>query len=248
MNRQQFFLWMNNPAALDAGSLDDLQRLAIDYPYFQTARILRLLNLRVLQDYRFEQELRQVAAVTADRSRLREWLVKLEESTDSGSSLANKEDSLLQSPLNITEDNHLRALEEQIKASLKEIELKKSQLKELIEEKKAIIGESGQPVEDSPAREKALPLRPLPKDEWLEEFLVQSQNRSPNRTTFYSPEESARRSLEENDGILSETLARLIAAQGKKDKAIKIYQQLMLKNPQKSSYFAAQIEKLLKES
>jgi len=39
----------------------------------------------------------------------------------------------------------------------------------------------------------------------------------------------------------------LIAAQGKKDKAIKIYQQLMLKNPQKSSYFAAQIEKLKKE-
>jgi hypothetical protein len=89
--------------------------------------------------------------------------------------------------------------------------------------------------------------RALPKDDLLEEFIRERTGQATGQVPFYSPEESARRSIEENDGIISETLARLVAAQGKFDRAIKIYQQLMLKNPQKSSYFAAQIEKLRKE-
>jgi hypothetical protein len=239
---------MNDPASLDAESLPDLQQLALEYPYFQTARLLNLMNLKRLQDYRFDQELRRVAAFTADRKRLREWLGVLEEPENLTATQAKKDEPAVPSHEQAGMDDHLKMLEEQIKASLSEIELKKSRLKELIDEKKAIIGETEHPADDSQEKDRSFPFRPLPKDELLEEFLLQKQNQPDDRVTFFSPEESARRSIEENDGILSETLARLIAAQGKKEKAIKIYQQLMLKNPQKSSYFAAQIEKLRKES
>jgi len=247
MNRQQFFQWMDDPASLNSASEADLQQLAGEYPYFQTARLLHLMNLRLLNDYRFEQELRQVAAFAADRTRLRDWLGKLDDQAQAAGKTGIK-DGLLEPFSGHTEvDIHLKKLEEQIKASLNEIELKKSKLKELIEEKKAIVGERGPITEELPDQDKEFALRPLPKDELLEEFIRQQQNQSQNRVTFYNPEDSAKRSIEENDGILSETLARLVAAQGKKEKAIKIYQQLMLKNPQKSSYFAAQIEKLKKE-
>jgi hypothetical protein len=248
MNRQQFFQWMNDPASLDSGSLSDLQQLAIDYPYFQTARVLNLLNLRRLRDYRFDLELRRTAAFAADRKRLREWLGMLAELDNFPGQPVKKEGAVIPPAENEQADAHLRAIEEQIRVSLNEIELKKSRLRELIEEKKAIVGEKDDKTEDISGHGEKFSLRPLPKDAMLEEFLLQNQNQPDNRVTFFSPEESARRSIEENDGILSETLARLIAAQGKKDKAIKIYQQLMLKNPQKSSYFAAQIEKLRKES
>ncbi|GAA4426981.1 hypothetical protein GCM10023188_09600 [Pontibacter saemangeumensis] len=45
-------------------------------------------------------------------------------------------------------------------------------------------------------------------------------------------------------GIASESLANIFLNQGKVKKAIKIYEQLLLKYPEKKSYFAEQIEKL----
>lgn len=56
----------------------------------------------------------------------------------------------------------------------------------------------------------------------------------------------AERSLRENEEIVSETLAKILVIQGKKDKAAHMYRQLMLKFPKKSSFFAAEIEKILK--
>jgi hypothetical protein len=248
MNRQQFYQWMNDPASLNSASLADLQQLVNDYPYFQSALLLHLLNLRRLQDYRFDIELKKAALFAADRRHLREWLGIIDSMDNSAGQGTGKGTDVIRSDEKEKADARLRALEEQIKASLEEIELKKSHLRELIEEKKAFVEEKDQKTQDGPAQVKGYTLRPLPKDALLEEFLLQNRHRPDKRSTFFSPEESAKRSIEENEGVLSETLARLIAAQGKKDKAIKIYQQLMLKNPQKSSYFAAQIEKLRKES
>ncbi|WP_242928064.1 hypothetical protein [Pontibacter vulgaris] len=45
-------------------------------------------------------------------------------------------------------------------------------------------------------------------------------------------------------GMASESLANIFLKQGKVNKAIKIYEQLILKSPEKKAYFAEQIEKL----
>lgn len=45
-------------------------------------------------------------------------------------------------------------------------------------------------------------------------------------------------------GPVSENFAKILGLQGKKEKAIEIYEQLILKNPEKKPYFESQIEKL----
>jgi len=58
--------------------------------------------------------------------------------------------------------------------------------------------------------------------------------------------ESAKKSITKSAQIISEPLADILAAQGHFNEAIKMYDQLILKFPEKSSYFAAKIDNLLK--
>lgn len=54
-------------------------------------------------------------------------------------------------------------------------------------------------------------------------------------------------SISSEAGIVSESLAKVLASQGKKDKAIEMYRKLSLQNPDKNAYFADLINKLKSE-
>jgi hypothetical protein len=69
--------------------------------------------------------------------------------------------------------------------------------------------------------------------------LTISRNEEPEQLADLSEE-----STEFNDKLISESFAKLLSKQGKKDKAIEIYQKLILKFPDKSAYFADLIKKL----
>ena len=58
--------------------------------------------------------------------------------------------------------------------------------------------------------------------------------------------EEARKSITKSNTIVSEPLAEILAIQGHLDDAKKMYEQLMMKYPEKSSYFAAKINLLIK--
>lgn len=61
---------------------------------------------------------------------------------------------------------------------------------------------------------------------------------------FFTPQQDAKQSLLENEHLVTETLAKIYALQGNNAKAIRAYEILSLKFPQKSVYFASLIEKL----
>ena len=86
------------------------------------------------------------------------------------------------------------------------------------------------------------------RDQLLEQFLKKRPRIVPNSATHEEAEQIAEDSVREDPGNVSETLARIYAMQGKKEKARQMYEKLSLKYPEKSAYFAAQIEKIKSNS
>lgn len=69
---------------------------------------------------------------------------------------------------------------------------------------------------------------------------------SNHKTNFFKPSEMAKKSVTENEELITETLAHIYFLQGNYQKALNAYKKLSLKYPEKKSYFATQI-KLIKE-
>ena len=59
--------WIEHPELLDGNSLEELRRLVDRFPYFQSARLLYLRNLSLLNVGGFGEELRRTAPFVADR-------------------------------------------------------------------------------------------------------------------------------------------------------------------------------------
>lgn len=68
----------------------------------------------------------------------------------------------------------------------------------------------------------------------------------PKKETFFKSIDVAKKSLIENDDLVTPTLAKVYLEQKHYEKAISAYEKLILKYPKKSSFFAAQIKLISK--
>jgi hypothetical protein len=241
MNTDELLTYVRNPEQLNQETLQGIRKFIDAHPYFQTARVLYLLNLYILNDPGYDNQLPLTAAYAGSRSKLKSWIFYLASNRDQieKSHKSEKEKKLLAD---------LKKLEKKISEEMEEIEERKIKIRELLGEKDRLLEESERP----PDKEAGIPgkeIKPLPKDPLLEEFLA-NRNKEEGmnlRPAFFDPGLTARKSISEKEDMASETLAKIYVQQGDTARAVKIYKSLMLKFPEKSSYFAGQIEKLARK-
>lgn len=84
----------------------------------------------------------------------------------------------------------------------------------------------------------------LTRQDLIDRFLAESPRMSPPQKNALGKSNVAKTSLEEDESLMTETLARVYTEQGLYDKAIKAYRLLTLKYPEKSGYFADRINEI----
>lgn len=90
---------------------------------------------------------------------------------------------------------------------------------------------------DSPKTVKKKEEKPKYDEDLINKF-IQEEPRIKAKKDFFSPVDMAQKSVAEDENLVSETLAKIYVAQGSYAKAIKAYEKLSLKYPEKSTYFA----------
>ena len=216
MTAEQIHQFIQAPEKLNRDSLPLLKELTEQYPAFESGWILLLRNLKNLDDSSFEQELINGAIRIHDRRKLYLFLNK------------KAKESLIDE----SETDETDAREElDIFSLIFPVEYK-LEANESVEEPMGDIARSMQKKTEK-------------KSSLIEKFLeVKPRMPKLKEDETVARQESSKQNDEENDDFVTETLASIYAQQGYYKKASHIFEKLSLKYPEKSTYFAAQIEKI----
>jgi tetratricopeptide (TPR) repeat protein len=248
MNQDQLLNYIQSPDQLDQESMIALSEFAEKYPYCQTTQLLLAKNRSVQNHVQSGQQLKLAAAYASDREKLY-YLMNKKNGVVPGL------DELITPVYNLEE--FLTPTEEKKEEEKPVVhpiaDLYKPTEAPVIagndipdnpeEKKKRLLASVTQRLADAgkiPVTDVSSPS----KDELVERFIRTQPRINVKKILEENQEDLSRKAVTDRDDFISETLARIYARQGDYEKAVKIYEKLSLKNPEKSSYFAAQIEKV----
>ncbi len=232
MNKEQFYQCLGNSNKFTEETIGKLTGIINDFPYCQSARILLAITLFKEKDIRYDKELGTTAIYAANRGVFKKHIYK------AGSKIKQV----------VLPDEH----EEEIK--IRELRTEKktksesadriTELRKIVEERILEI-ETEEKAKTTDFKEKLVPEKT--KKDLIDQFIENEPSISRQKGTFFNPVTAAKRSVTDQENIISETLAKIYLDQGFIDKAISTYEKLSLKYPEKSTYFAALIEKVEKK-
>ena len=114
---------------------------------------------------------------------------------------------------------------------------------DLDEDNTSLLAEKEISLEDQDQLEKNS--KKLLESELIDKFIIANPRIEPQKNKSYVPDDDISKPyVEEAGGLVTETLAKIYINQGYYSRAMDIYEKLSLKFPEKSSYFASQIEKV----
>ena len=259
MNLTDYTFLLNKPDAINDRYAATLDNVLEAFPYFQSARVLKLKHLYNQDSFNYNYALKVSAAYTTDRSILFDFI-----SSDSFVSVQKglyekKLEELMN--MNVVGSEHLipetkqpviTALEQSILTSIKEATISEEQKAE----KKLAIGK---PLEFSKNEKHSFQvwlqlsrLKPIAREEiktvdddkrkkldLIDKFIENNPKLTPIAKDAEGP--VVETFSEDTSYLMTETLARVYLEQKKYSKAIQAYEILILKYPEKSSFFANRI-------
>ena len=171
--------------------------------------------------------------------------MKPSENAESTQAKEEQNSNIIREKVFIIPEIDLSGSHEELSAEMALLEEKRKSLDEL----KAIIANRLRELEAEKQRNEKdkTTTKPLSRKELIEKFIHENPSITRPKAEFYNPISVAQNSIIDQENIVSETLAKIYEKQGYVEKAISIYEKLGLKYPEKSRYFAAQIQRV-KES
>ena len=236
---------INHPEQMNRETLYELRSLLALHPYYQTARLLMLQNLYLLHDATFDAELRKAAVYFSDRK----VLFNLVEATHY--QLGKEPET---APAEANEENRTITLINDFLESIPKEEA----------EEKVATGQKRKPTPADAAIDYVSYLLDVEKEEnepqqepqmkgqdLIDNFIQNEGGKIKLKDEIdYTPEaydlSDKNDENEAEEGIFTETLAKIYIKQGRYDKALEIIQRLNLLYPKKNAYFADQIRFLEK--
>jgi hypothetical protein len=273
MNVTDYTYLLNRPDAINEKQTEALGNVLDEFPYFQSARALRLKGLYNLNSFKYNFALKVTAAHTTDRAVLFDFITSdtftaIQKDLYDKKTVALLDITVVDSEIVLPQEKQepkVNALEQSILTSIKE-------------------ALSPEPIEDSKTAEVKLAIgTPLDFsisekhsfEEWLQLSRTQPIDRatqSENITKMPTIEDEDKKkkaalidkfietspkispvkhgvastvtfdlNKDDNSYLMTETLARVYLEQKKYQKAIQAYEILILKYPEKSSFFADRI-------
>ncbi len=268
MTQERFLKMLGDPDLLATISYQELKTLALAYPYAHNLHYLLALKARQDHHPEFERTLAAAAAHSLHRPQLFHLIAPqrvgiVEEVLELRAIDAVQRELEARAPL-AREAEPDTAPTARLSVPLPDA----GSMDEPAHENRP-PAEDEHPINDSRVDEATDDKNDQPGmlrfDQWLDQFNLPSMPVRPRREKqeqsprAFSPVEPAQtgetvkaaqslaeRSVTPKEEVVSETMARLFAAQGHRERAIVMYERLCLAFPEKSDYFAAEIDKLKK--
>ncbi len=230
-DKQKLYDLLNRPGLIKSEDAEFLQALIKKYPYFQAPQVLYLKYLKHYHPVKYKKKLPVVASVTTDRAFLFDFIhdyteVPLDEQIQEPAP-ADRPDAQSQTP----EEFH--SVPEEKHPEMPPENMSYLDWVKYLSGKRTSLGP--QKISQDAKRKKRI---------LIDKFLNEQPKIKPDKNFIPKPLPEAEASLRENRMLMTETLAELLVKQGKYEKAIRAFEILKLKYPEKNRYFASRISEV----
>ncbi|GGD86183.1 hypothetical protein [Planktosalinus lacus] len=255
LNKEKITYLLQHPETITSESKVALESILVDFPFFQPARALYLKVLKDENNYQYNPELKKTAAYTTDRSVLFDFITSevfnessLFEPEENEQHELVKAEAILNP--NLFERKPEKTAQEKAVEELLEINkplpftkndthsfsewLKLTQAKPIDRTEKVKTGVSTSKADS----------RKEEKFKLIDKFIQENPKIKPKESV--SSEDFSKPYAQPKEHLMTETLAKVYLQQNNYKKAIQAYKILILKNPEKSGFFADQIRAIEK--